>query len=73
MKKLSREQMKTVIGGVNIPIACSIGTSCSLVIIANGITSTWYGECGTTNGVCKCDTDAGNYTPTSNGGVSRCG
>ena len=63
--KLSRSEMKNIMAGSS---SCSLETSCSLYT-----GTTWYGECGVINGHCKCITAYGDYQPTSNGGVSRCG
>lgn len=71
--KLSRAEMKDIMAGT--AAYCVIGLSCSLY---DG-SKTYYGECdagfgGGSGGYmeCGCSTSYGVYTPTSNGGISRC-
>ncbi len=73
-KMMSINEMKNVLGGIQPGGGlCSIETACSLTIIgSNGQFTTFNGECGLNNGQCICVTDYGDYTPTSNGGVTRC-
>ncbi len=76
MKKLSRNEMKNVMGGYVDPGVCSLETRCSLFVSGaggNGQGVTFYGECGLLNGHCRCVTEYGDYNATSNGGDSYCG
>lgn len=71
--KLSRAEMKDIMAGA--VAYCMVGKNCTL--FAEG--QTYLGNCdagfgGGSGGyqACGCATDYGVYTPTSNGGVSRC-
>jgi hypothetical protein len=71
--KLSRAEMKDIMAGASA--YCMVGLGCS--VYADGIN--YPGNCdagfgGGSGGymVCGCSTQYGVYTPTSNGGISRC-
>lgn len=71
--KLSRAEMKNIMAGTTA--YCMVGLSCSLY--AGG--QTYLGDCdagfgGGSGGYmeCGCSTQYGVYTPSSNGGITRC-
>lgn len=72
--KLSRAEMKNIMAGSGSS-TCMVGASCTL--FANGITYAGSCDAGWGGGsgayiACGCSTQYGVYTPTSNGGISRC-
>lgn len=78
MKKLSKDEMKNVVGGVEIGdggLFCKDGP-CTLAIQGDdGSWTTRSGNCrfdwfGTNS--CYCDVGLGVVPVTSNGGISRC-
>ena len=82
-KKLSREELKLINGGVaatkgiaeDSGPSCGAGRACSVTIISGGTTITNYGTCSMTQSgnyvSCYCSATGGNSV-TSNGGRSRC-
>lgn len=69
-KELSRKELKGIMAGSGG--GCNSYSKCSLY--ANGVF--YQGFCtyvfGSNTGTCYCGTSYGIYTPSSNGGASRC-
>jgi hypothetical protein len=72
-RQLTRKEMSEFTAGLAAPDGdgdggCATGNPCSLTVLDKN----YDGKCGTSYGSCKCETDYGDHTPDTNGGVSRC-
>lgn len=84
MKILSKEELKNTNGGLTDGggsgggggLSCSAGASCRVVVIENGETKNYYGNCNMSQAgssiTCYCNAGYEGMPLSSNGGMSRC-